>query len=96
VAADRAALASLLAGQRRFDEATTLYRQALDVFERVYPPDHYDFAVTYNDLGVVLAAQGRTARARDLYEKALAIKRRLLGPDHPDTARTERNLAALR
>lgn len=54
--------------------------RAMAVFERVYPPDHYDFTVTYNDLGVLLAAQGRIREVRDLYERAIDIKCRILGP----------------
>jgi Tetratricopeptide repeat len=40
VAADRAALAALLDGQGKYDEAEPLYRQALSVFERVLEPAH--------------------------------------------------------
>src|SRR5207302_1865868 len=41
VAADQAALASLLAGQGKYAEAEALYREALSVFEHVYPPNSY-------------------------------------------------------
>ncbi|MEV6606400.1 tetratricopeptide repeat protein [Kutzneria sp. NPDC051319] len=53
VAADRAALASLLVGQRRFDEAKDLYRQALLVFQRVYPADHHSVTVTARNLAAL-------------------------------------------
>ncbi|GAA1659168.1 tetratricopeptide repeat protein [Fodinicola feengrottensis] len=95
VAADQAALASLLAGQKKYDEAERLYLRALATFQRVYDADNYELAVTFNDLGVLKAAQGRPEQARRYYQKAIRIKRKILGPEHPDLALTERNLRCL-
>ena len=60
-----------------------MYLRALDTFERVYGPDHYEIAVNLNNLAGVRQAQGRVAEAEALYRRALAIKETLLGGDHP-------------
>ncbi len=95
VAADLAALAAIVDGLGRHDEAEALYLRALDTFERVYGPDHYEIAVNLNNLAGVRQAQGRVADAEALYRRALSIKETLLGSDHPDVALSLNNLALL-
>ena len=95
VAADVAALAAIVDGLGRHDEAEALYLRALGTFERVYGPDHYEIAVNLNNLAGVRQAQGRLAEAEELYRRALAIKEALLGGEHPDVALTLNNLALL-
>lgn len=94
VAADQAALASLLAGQGKHDEAEALYRKAFTVFEHVYPSNSYEIAVTCNDLGVLMATRGDVESAGGFLRRALRIKQTILGADHPEVALTRRNLAA--
>jgi tetratricopeptide (TPR) repeat protein len=94
VAADQAALASLLAGQGKHDEAEALYRKALTVFEHVYPSNSYEIAVTCNDLGVLMATRADVERAAGFLQRALRIKQTILGADHAEVALTRRNLAA--
>ena len=79
MAADVAALAAILDGQGKYDEAEALYRRALTIFERVYGPDHYEVAVTCNNLAALSYAKGDDAKgdemkAESLYRRALAIK----------------------
>ena len=88
-----AALAALLDGQGKVDEAERLYRQALAVFERAYGPEHYEVAVNLNNLAALAHAQGRSEEAEQLYRRALAIKEKVLGAEHPDVAMTLNNLA---
>ena len=95
MAADKAALAAILDGQGKYDEAEALYRQALAVFERVYGPDHYELAVTFNNLAALSHAKGDDAEAEQLYRRPWPSRRRSLGPDHPDVAMTLNNLAVL-
>lgn len=95
VAADRAALAALLDGQGKYDEAEALYERALEVFERVYGPGHYEIAVTLNNLAAMHQARDNPAVAEQLYRRAVAIKEKLLGRRHPDVAMTVHNLAVL-
>jgi tetratricopeptide (TPR) repeat protein len=64
----------------------------LAIFERAYGRDHYDVAVTLNNLAALYQAQGIGGKPEPLYRRALAIKEKLLGPDHPDVAMTLNNL----
>lgn len=95
VAADLAALAALLVGQGKCDEAERLYRRALTIFRRVYGLNHYEVAVTLNNLAAIAQAQGDLSRSLRLYRRALALKERLLGEAHPDIGITCNNLATL-
>lgn len=56
---------SLLASQRRFEDAVAEFRKAIDV-----RPDHSE---THNNLGVVLKALGRVDEAIAAFRKAVAI-----------------------
>lgn len=93
--ADRVALAALLQGQRRDDEAEALYVAALEHYERRPDADRLEIAVTSNNLGALLAARGDLAGARRSYRRALEIKRDLLGAGHQDVALTRHNLGML-
>ncbi len=95
VAADVAALAAIVDGLGRHDEAEAMYLRALGTFERVYGPDHYEIAVNLNNLAGVRQAQGRLVDGEVLYRRALTIKEALLGSEHPDVALTLNNLALL-
>ena len=93
MAADIAALAAILDGQKKYAEAEHLYRRALAIFERVYGDEHYEIAVNLNNLAANRNAQGRAGEAERLYQQALALKEKLLGTEHPDVAMTLNNLA---
>lgn len=93
LAADLAALAALVDGQGRSDEAEALYAEALDLFERAPHPDATEIAVVLNGLGALYVRRGQLERAAALLERAAAAKRRALGPRHPDLAVTLNNLA---
>lgn len=95
VAADRAALAALLDGQGRNEEAEALYVAAIGVFERMRGPPPLELAVSLNNLAAIRATQGRLQDAEPLYRRALELKEARLGPDHPDVATTLNNLAVL-
>jgi len=95
VAADVAALAAILDGQGKRDEAEGLIRRSLAVFERVYGPEHYEVAINLNNLAALRQGKGDDREAEQFYRRALAIKEKLLGADHPDVAMTLNNLAVL-
>lgn len=65
----------------------------MKVFERVYGKNHYELAVTFNNLGAIAQARGKLARAERYYRRALRLKETLLGRTHSDTAMTLHNLA---
>jgi tetratricopeptide (TPR) repeat protein len=95
LAADKAALAAILDGAGKHEEAERLLREALALFERLFGEAHYEVAVNLNNLAAIHHRRGDEPQARELYERALAIKQKLLGAAHPDLAPTLANLAAL-
>jgi tetratricopeptide (TPR) repeat protein len=88
VAADRIALAAILAARGRHREAELTLRDVLSVFESVLGRDHYEVAVALDKLAVVIQRSGDHLQAVTLYQRSLAIKRRILGADHADVAET--------
>ena len=97
MAADMIALAAILDGLLRFDEAERLYLDAIAILERLGPDADVfaagDLAAALNNVGAQCACRGRFADAVSHLDRALALKRRLLGPAHPDVAVTLHNLA---
>jgi hypothetical protein len=96
VAADRAALAAILAARGRHREAQQTLRDVLSVLEIVLGPDHYEVASTLDRLAASVQHTGDHAQAAALHERSLAIKRRILGPGHVEVAETASRLAACR
>jgi tetratricopeptide (TPR) repeat protein len=95
VAADLAALAPLLDGQGKRQEAAALMIRALGILERAYGPDNCELAVSLNNLAALRYREGNRNEALALYRHALAIKEKCLGPVHPDVATTLNNMAVL-
>jgi len=93
--ADIAALAALLEGQGKHEEAEQLYIGVLYDFKRINGPESYDVAVNLNNLAALYFAEGKLNEAQSRYLQALAIKEKLLGQGHPDVGFTLNNLAVL-
>jgi tetratricopeptide (TPR) repeat protein len=53
VAADRAALAAILDALAQHEDAGALLEDALRTFECTYGPDHYEVAITANNLAAI-------------------------------------------
>ena len=66
-------LASLYAELGRREEARSLYRKALDIWERTLAPDAPEVGTTLNNLGALYAAEKRYRDAAYYYSRALAI-----------------------
>ena len=64
-------LAGVCRVRGRYDEAESLYREALTVAESVGGPDGREVAALLNDLAVLHKFQGRFAEAGRLYRRAL-------------------------
>ncbi len=91
MAEDRAALAAIVDGLGRSDEAEALLRDALVVFE--HAAQHHDVGVTLGNLAAIAHRRGDHAEAERLHRRALAIKEATLGGDHPELAITLANLS---
>ncbi|HXI60549.1 MAG TPA: tetratricopeptide repeat protein [Polyangia bacterium] len=95
VAADVAALAALVEGRGRLDEAAALYQRALAIFRRKLGPRSAEVALDLAGLASVRQAQGRLPEARRLYERALTLQEQVFGRVHPEVAMTLNNFATL-
>jgi tetratricopeptide (TPR) repeat protein len=93
LAADMVALAAILDGQEKFDEAEPLYLEALEILERSPETHAGEIAVALNDLGALYTQRGASERAEALLTRAVDLKRQTIGPRHPDVAVTLNNLA---
>ena len=83
------------ANQGRFDEATTLFEQALAVAEEEYGPDHPAAAESLVNLAVVAEITGRIQEADRYIRRAVAILERDDGGDPIALATALTNLAAV-
>jgi tetratricopeptide (TPR) repeat protein len=95
VAADVAALAALVEGNGRLDEAAALYERALGVFRRKLGGDSSEVALNLSSLAGLRQRQGRLPAAERLYTRALALQERAFGRGHPEVAMTLNNAAFL-
>lgn len=95
VAADVAALASLVDARGRLEEAAALYDRALVVFRRALGPASAEVGLNLGNLAALRQRQGRVEEAERLYGDALAILEKVYGRAHPEVALTINNLAYL-
>jgi tetratricopeptide (TPR) repeat protein len=58
----------------RTGDALRLYRQALDIWQRILPPGAPEIATTLNNLGALYAGERRYRDAVYYYRRALAIQ----------------------
>ncbi len=65
----------------RYEQAILFYREALELGEQEFGPNHPTTAIFINNLALLYDAQGRYAEAEPLYERALAARLRELLPD---------------
>jgi len=79
--------------QGRFAEAAERAKQALELAERVEPPNPLAMGRAVSLLGSSYSAMGRTAEAVDCQRRSLQLRARGLGADHPDLAVDLHNLA---
>ena len=87
--------ASVLEEHGDFQRAEFLYRQALEIWQRLF--DDRDEAVVtgFNRLASVLQAQGKFSEAEPLYQKSLAIRESEFGRQSEEVALMLNNLAVL-
>jgi tetratricopeptide (TPR) repeat protein len=93
VAADIAALAALVEGCGRLDEAAALYLRALGVFRRKLGEASAEVALNLSSLAALRQQQGRAREAGRLFAQALDLQERVFGRGHPEVAMTLHNLA---
>ncbi|MBT2520037.1 tetratricopeptide repeat protein [Arthrobacter sp. ISL-28] len=95
LAADLSVLGAVLAGQERFNEATVVLSEALNLWRNRYGEEHYEVAVQLHNLAAIQQAQQDYLSSEATFRRALAIKQSILGPSHPEIAVILNNLGTL-
>ncbi|CAN0209195.1 unnamed protein product, partial [Phaeothamnion confervicola] len=79
-------LAQTLVSQGKLDEAETLIRRALGLFQQRLGPDHPRFGGALKTLASIEALRGQDREAEDHYRQALAIDVKAIGEQSPAVA----------
>lgn len=79
----------------RYNEATALEEQVLQVFERELGAAHLEVAASLNNLGVMYQAKGDYSRAERAFARALEIKKQHWPANHPEIALSKNNIGEL-
>jgi tetratricopeptide (TPR) repeat protein len=85
-------IASVKSAQGEYEEAITFYNKTIEIYKKTFPPNHLNFAGTYNNMGEVYRKTGDYPKALSYYEKALEIQQQLLSPSHPHLAMSYNNI----
>jgi Tfp pilus assembly protein PilF len=81
--------------RRRYPEADKWFAEALQVFEKIYGPEHVEVGKVLNNLAESSYHQNRHIEAEAYFRRALAICDRSLPGDHPQTLQALVNYARL-
>jgi pentatricopeptide repeat protein len=81
--------------QRLYQEAETLYNQALKNLRETFGENHPEIAISLNGLAKLCLAQGRYPDAERFLKRAQEIQTEMLGNGHPDLASTLNNYGLL-
>jgi Flp pilus assembly protein TadD len=71
-----------------FAAAEPLYRNVIQIVEKLGGPDDLPLAMSLNNLAVLRKDKGDYSEAESLYRRSLGIRERILGPDDPRVATT--------
>ena len=74
-------------------DAGQMYRQALELREKVLGKEHPDTLTSMNNLAGALRGQGKYEEAEQMHRQALELTEKVLGKEHPDTLTSMNNLA---
>ncbi|CAF0819431.1 unnamed protein product [Adineta steineri] len=85
-------LGSITKDQGKYQEALTFYEQSLAIYQKTFPSNHPDLAISHNNIGLVHVAMGDYPKALSYYEKALEIKQQSLPSNHPSLASSYNNI----
>lgn len=77
----------------RFDEAETLYRDALTIGDPLLPEHHPKRSLAYQGLGYLYETTGRGKEAVEMFQRAATIAEKVYSPQDPRLAMAIGNLA---
>ncbi|CAF1237912.1 unnamed protein product [Adineta steineri] len=78
--------------QGKYEEALTLYKKSLAIYQKILPPNYRYLAMSYNNIGKVHAKMGNYKKARSSHRKALKIQQQSLPDNDPDLAGSYNNI----
>ena len=81
--------------QGKYLEAIAYYQKSIEIENLLLPPNHINFANSYNNIGVTYQKMGEYSKALSYYEKALEIKHKNLPSNDPDLAGSYNNIGLL-
>lgn len=86
-------LGNVLWHENRLDEAAELHRQALEIRERILPPNHEDIAQSLHNLGALRYFANDLPEAERLYKQAIEIELAIGGENNHSLATSMHVLA---
>lgn len=81
--------------QGDFDTAISFYHKALEIDQKVFPPNHPELATSYQSIGLVYYHMGDYAKALSFYEKDLEITKQISSPDQMNLAICYNNIGSV-
>ncbi len=88
-------MAKNLREEGKLDEAERAVRDAMAVYNRLYPDGHSFQVEALEDLGLTLQKKGDARGAEAAFRDGIAMGTKVLGKDHPQTLRHMRCLAVV-
>ena len=79
----------------QYDKALSLYLRQVFLLESVHNKNHYEIAVSYNNIGLVYYSQYDYQKALDYYNRSSAILKSELGERHPMIATVYNNIGGI-
>ncbi|KID85971.1 kinesin light chain [Metarhizium guizhouense ARSEF 977] len=77
----------------QYQKAERMYRQTLQLKEKVLGKEHPSTLSSMNNLALVLSYLGKYEEAKQMHRQTLQLKEKVLGKEHPDTLDSMNNLA---
>ena len=77
-------MALLYQAEARYEQASPLLHEVLNVGRRVLGEQHPDTLATLNNVAELYRRQNKYEEAESIFHQLLAVRRRSLAPDHPN------------
>jgi len=78
-----------------YDQAEKFFNRALEISEKILPPEHSFISQLLNNLAVVYDDKNDQERAEQLFQRVLTVRRQSLGENHPKVALSLNNIGTL-
>jgi tetratricopeptide (TPR) repeat protein len=88
-------IGSVKYAQGEYEDAIKFYKKSLKIYNRSLPPNHLNWAISYNNIGIVYYNMGDYPKALLSYERAHEIQQQSLPTNHPDLAASYNNIGVM-